>query len=338
MIKFGSIEQFKNIVKQVRDSAKWNQTPLPTIKFYGSTKLHGTNFGIRRDPDGTIHFQSREREITIESDNAGSAMFGERNIDLFKQTFDNVLRNHPESEGKTILIFGEFCGGNIQKAVALNQLEKMFVVFNITIYENEVRQELTRKQISDALVRSEEAKIFCAYDFQTWEIEIDFNNPVAYQNQLFEWTTAVGDCCPIAKALGATPENGVMTGEGIVYSTENFEYKFKVKDDRHVKGAHKVHTVKEVSPAEIERINSVNEFVEKMVSESRLYQGIDKMKELGTPLENKSTGAYIKWVVSDTMKEEKDVIVESGFDVKELMPKVSEKAKNFWFKYLEENI
>jgi hypothetical protein len=332
MIKFGSIGQFKNIVKHVRDNAKYHGTPLPTIKFTGTTKLHGTNFGIRLDSDDAIRFQSREREISIESDNAGSAMFGERNVDLFRQTFANVLKARPDAKGKTILIYAEFCAGNIQKAVALNQLEKMCVVFNITICDGEEKEELSKDEILSCLVKSEEARIFCVYDFKTWEIDIDFNNPVAFQNQLFEWTTQVGDCCPVGKYFGV---EGV--GEGIVFSSDDFKYRFKVKDDRHVKGAHKVHTVKEVSPAEIERMNSIAEFVDTMVTEARLYQGIDKMKELGHPLENKSTSSYIKWCVQDTMKEEKDVIIASGFDVKEVMPKVSEKVKNFWCKYLEEN-
>ena len=42
----------------------------------------------------------------------------------------------------------------------------------------------------------------------------------------------------------------------------------------------------------------------------------------------------VNWVCSDVLKEEKDVIVASGFDVKESMPHVSEAAKKFWMEYL----
>ena len=37
---------------------------------------------------------------------------------------------------------------------------------------------------------------------------------------------------------------------------------------------------------------------------------------------------------AETAKEEKDVIIASGFDIKEFMPHVSEAAKKFWFETL----
>ncbi len=46
MKKFPSIEQFRHAVRAVRDRASFNGTPVPTLRFRGTVKLHGTNAGI----------------------------------------------------------------------------------------------------------------------------------------------------------------------------------------------------------------------------------------------------------------------------------------------------
>lgn len=134
MEKFGSIEQFKNVIKQVRDHAKWNGTPLPTLTFIGTTKLHGTHADWVIDlKTGSYVFQSREREISIESDNAGFAMWGERNIDTLK---DMIASMHLDDDVEKVMVSGEWCGSSIQKGVALNQLPKMFVIYNVTLIDS----------------------------------------------------------------------------------------------------------------------------------------------------------------------------------------------------------
>ena len=331
--RFTSIEQFKNIVKHVRDYAKKDSKPLPTLKFNGTVKIHGTNASVLFSPE-QWWAQSRERVLSIESDNAGFCMFAERNLETFRAIEHNVRRLLDDISG-TVAIYGEWAGKGIQKAVGVNQIDKFFCVFNICVYQGEQKIHLTKDQMVAVIVRTPD--IHLIHDFSSYEVEIDFNNPSAVQNFLYEKTMEVEKECPVAKQLGATPENGSMVGEGIVWLNEETHLIMKTKGSEHVAGAHKVSTVKDVSPAEIERMNSIQEFVENMVSDARLHQGIEKMKELNHPLENKSTGNFIKWVVADTVKEEKDVIVASGFDAKEIMPKISDKAKNFWFKYLEEN-
>ncbi|HET8688948.1 MAG TPA: RNA ligase family protein [Methanosarcina sp.] len=327
MEKFGSIEQFKNVIKQVRDRAKWNGTPLPTLTFIGTCKLHGSNSAYNVAPDDSYVFQSRERELSIESDNAGFCMWGERNVDDLNKTIENV-RNQTGTKDR-IVVFAEWAGGSIQKGVALNQLPKMFVIFNITLIDAEgKRTELTPDQISSVVHRTDEIK--CIYDFKTWKIDIDFNDPQAVQNQLVEWTLEVEKECPFGKAFGIS---GV--GEGIVYVNWDTGLKFKVKGSEH--SASKVKTLKEIAAVDIEKMNSIKELVNSAVSENRLNQGLDKLGEMGLEIDVKNTGAYIKWIVGDVMKEEKDVIVASGFDVKEIMPVVSEAAKKFWFETLNKH-
>jgi len=323
MEKYASIEQFKNVIKHVRDNSNYHQVPLPTLEFIGTVKLHGTNASVVFDNDtGNYTFQSRERELTLESDNAGFAMWGERNIDSLRKIFNLVVTNQAEK----VVIFGEWCGGSIQKGVALNQIPKMFVIFNITLIDDQGnRTELTPEQISSAVYRTEEIR--CIYDYPTWKISIDFNDPSAVQNQLVDLTIAVEEECPVGKAHGVS---GI--GEGIVWWNVERNLKFKVKGEKH--SASKVKTLKEIAAVDIEKLNSIKELVASAVSENRLKQGLDKLGEMGLEVDVKNTGAYIKWVVGDVMKEEKDVIIASGFDVKEVMPHVSEAAKKFWFETL----
>lgn len=330
--KFSSIDQLKGVVKAVRDHCNKYQKPLPKLKFTGSVKLHGTNAAIVSQPDGQggdTHFQSRERILSITSDNAGFCMFGERirqNGDLDK-LMCNVLLKYPESVNKTIAVYGEWAGPGVQSGVGISMIpNKKFFVFNISIIDDEDNKiELSPEQIREVMHRTDDIR--CIYDFKTWEIEIDFNTPNLVQNQLVEWTLQVEEECPVAEAFGFS---GI--GEGIVWWNHELDLKFKVKGEKH--SSSKVKTVKQIAAVDIERMNSAQEFVDSVVSENRLNQGLSKMGELGLEIDIKNTGAYIRWVVQDGLKEENDVIVASCFDIKELTPLMSAKAKNFWFEQL----
>lgn len=63
MRKFGSIEQFRNIVKKVKDHCEYHNTKLPTLEFTGTVKLHGC---VHSDSMITLADGSREmiKDIT----------------------------------------------------------------------------------------------------------------------------------------------------------------------------------------------------------------------------------------------------------------------------------
>src|SRR5690349_16795997 len=96
MKKFPSIEQFRNVVRQVRThhdyqgadaegNAIYNHTsPYPTITFEGTVKLHGTNAAIVKYKDRT-EYQSRERVLDLQHDNQGFMlnMSGKNTSSLF---------------------------------------------------------------------------------------------------------------------------------------------------------------------------------------------------------------------------------------------------------------
>lgn len=339
MLKFPSIEQFRNVIKDVQfraqtlgydqnDNRVIDRNPqYPKLKFLGTVKIHGTNAGLCKHEDD-VWFQSRERIITPESDNAGFAtamtVIPE---DVKAKLFSDIAYVGGDKGEHPILVFGEWCGGNVQAGVGVTGLPKMFVVFSIKVND----QWLTRDQM-DKLAFPNDHQIFSIYDFPTWEVEIDFALPTLVQNQLGELTLAVEAECPVAKHFGNT---GI--GEGIVWKcVEPFynesRYWFKVKGEKH-----SVSKVKTLAAVDVEKVQSMNELIETVLTENRLKQGVDKLIEMGKEVSEKSTGDYIRWIHGDIVKEELDRIVASGFEPKDLGKPVSTKARQWFFNYINSN-
>ena len=346
-ISFPSIEQFRNVVKHVRDRAKFHQVPVPTITFVGTVKLHGTNAAICNyvDPksDVEIWAQSRSNVITPESDNAGFAKFVVENNSVLIDLCDSV-RDYIEGEPfmkkeNIIAIYGEWCGSGIQKGVAISQLPKMFVIFAIAIIDaSEIDQNgnvkynwLSRDQI-EAITDIVEfpSNIKSIYDFDTWEIDIDFNSPESVQNQLGRFTEEVERRCPVGAALGSEG-----TGEGIVWKAANcettgFRYDdliFKVKGEKH-----SVTRVKTLASVDIEKVNSIKEFVDSVLTDARVEQAVAVMREQGMEPVVENTGAFLKWIGGDVIKEDSDTMEANGLDRKEVMPVLNREARQKYMK------
>jgi hypothetical protein len=82
---YSSIEQLRHLVKDVAYYYKDNciANNLPTLRFTGTIKLHGTNAGIGYNNKDGVWCQSRSNIITPKNDNAGCASFVESNKDYF---------------------------------------------------------------------------------------------------------------------------------------------------------------------------------------------------------------------------------------------------------------
>lgn len=317
MKKYSSIEQFRNVVKQVRfnhdfkgkdengDSIYTHTENYPTLKFIGTVKLHGTNAGIVKYKDGKIEYQSRERVLAIGDDNSGFMNYmSQKNLEpLFERfTFE-----------ESIAIFGEWCGGNIQKSVALNQLEKMFVIFGIKVDDKWIELPTDLYQI--------ENRIYNILQFETFEVEIDFNQPELIQNKLIELTIAIEETCPVGKFFKV---QGV--GEGIVFTcSTNQDLKFKSKGEKH-----SVSKVKTLNSIDLELVANINQFVDKVVTENRLEQGISYFKENNLEIDYPNVGKFLQWIVNDVLKEESELLKESNLNDSLVRKAVVNKAR-IWF-------
>lgn len=343
MIKFPSIDQFRTVVSNINRHYNFtgldengeaiydHSLPKPTLTFKGTVKLHGTNAAVSYNTKGGLWFQSRENIITPEKDNAGFAFFGESNRDIFL----GLMLHIAEKEGinrndNTISIYGEWCGGSIQKGVGISNLPKSFFIFGVKITPHtETEEELKANPaywVDSTYLRAPEVNIYNIDDYPTFTIDVDFNMAQLVQNKLSELTIAVEEECPVAKAFGFS---GI--GEGIVWTTEvkGVVHRFKVKGEKHA-GKSKVKTLNKVDD---EKIKKIMEIADKVTPTWRLAQMLETACDLinGGELDRAKLGDYIRLVINDIIKEDMDILVEAGLEPKDINKYVSEIARRYFF-------
>ncbi|CAF2385690.1 unnamed protein product [Rotaria sp. Silwood2] len=344
MISYPETEQFRGVITKVlrytRRREEDRDKELPVMKFIGTVKLHGTNSAIGYQKDSGHWCQSRNNIITPQKDNAGFAQFIDPLADeLFNDYVlpqSSIIREQYE-QGRKIIIFGEWCGGNIQKNVAICGLTKMFVIFkiriieeNITTIEDENEDDIRVDKNTFWIgpkdwsnIKWHEKLIYNIYDFPTYEIDIDFNFPKLSQNKLIDITEAVERQCPVGEYF-----NKVGIGEGVVWTEWTLtggHLTFKVKGEQH-----SVSKVKTLAPVDTEKLASIQEFIDYACTENRMLQGLDYLREQQLTIEMKTIGTFLKWLLHDIIKEEKDTMEKSNIDPKDIGRAVQSKAKT-WF-------
>lgn len=342
-IKFPSIGQFRDAIKQVQSACAYHNVALPTVDFRGTVKLHGTNAAVVVSHDGTWHCQSRERIITPQDDNAGFAawVYGNKAYwDGIAEFLSGGIRDKDES----VQVYGEWCGGNIQKGVGLSNLPKMFVIFGMRFSVDAESQAWSDLGVwADCFdTQYKPNNLFCSIDFPTYNVTIDFNSPTLVQNQLVEITEAVEKDCPIARYF-LPDSTDALIGEGVVWEVDrngNFELpdvldntfnglRFKVKGEKH--SASKVKTI---APVDVEKVKSIDAFVEYACTQNRLEQGLTKLTEMGLDHSTKSTGDYLRWIMQDILKEELETMTASGIEPKDVNGQIARKAREFFMNNL----
>lgn len=323
---FGSITQFRNICKQIKMEAEYQgkdadgkdiynpNAPKPILTFTGTVKLHGTNAAVVYSKEHGLYAQSRERVLSIESDNAGFAFYVESNREYFEKAYGQAL----EDQGlDTLIVYGEWAGGNIQKGVGVCNIEKQFYPFLCKhLYKD------TEFSFIPYWEATPESKEYPITSFPTFTLDIDFNHPELVQNELIRITEEVERECPVAKHFG---HSGI--GEGVVWTADwnGKQYRFKVKGEKH--SSSKVKTLASVNT---DKIESCQKFAEYAVTESRFEQALQAV----FPDENldvKQIGALLKWMNTDIVKEEMDTLVANNLEFKEVVKYVADATKKRFF-------
>lgn len=327
----------------------WDIEVEENNNFYANGVLvHNSNAGVCYSEPDSIWYQSRENIITVEKDNMGFAWFCEQN----KETLISIIKelakeNNIDLNKYIISLYGEFCGANIQKGVAITGLDKMFVIFEhfkvSPIEPSEDDKAVWYKTITYSdfgvpypvieWVESPGNKIYNIMNFPTKTISIDFNNPERAQNELLEIMQEVENECPVGKAFGVSG-----TGEGVVisYLTEDGSLiQAKVKGEKHSNSK-----VKTLKPVDTEKLDKIDKCIEKICHTWRFKQALREIfgPDYEKTLDRKRIGEYLKWVGQDTLKEELDVIADYGFEPKDVMGKVSQKAKEYFFAVENSNL
>lgn len=342
--KFPSIEQLRHVVRAVRHRVRYigddedgeplynEELDLPTLKFKGTVKLDGSNASIiytwnDLDFKYDFHTQSRRKIITPENDNYEFSKFV-HDIDtdfLLGQVMKSVT--HIGYTPQIVKVYGEWCGHNIQKNTAVSKLDRMFVIFAVKIDDTWLNDD----QLGG--IKIPESRIYNILDFETYEIELDFNDLKDSTKELSKLTKEVENNCPVAEKFGIEGN-----GEGIVWKCTDDDwnssrYWFKVVGDRK-----KSTKTKKRVPIDTEKVETINKLVDNFLTDSRLSQGIEYLKECKLEITRKNTGKYIKWVYDDIIKEELDTITDNGFKPKDISKAISKKAVEWFFNKIDKDL
>jgi hypothetical protein len=260
--------------------AKKDLGSLTQLRFEGTVKVHGTNAGIHIN-SGIPTFVSRSRKLTLQNDNAG-----------FMSTVLPLLSDVSEIDG--ISIFGEWCGGNIQKGVAISGGPKYFVIFKVMVHGIEV--DISRGM---RLFKSS-PMIANIKDFDTFVL---FGTLAELEDQMFAHALQVEECCPVGTILN--PGSKCNIGEGIVWQVG--DYRFKTKGEKHKRVGTKEQRIPSLKlPPEIK--DKANQAVAQWCNVDRLEQGKEVLAEQGYDnTDVRNIGVYLRWVMEDILAEETDV-------------------------------
>lgn len=318
------IESLRHVCEDVKRHCEYaGKDVRPTVKFRGTTKLHGTSGAVDVNSD-VVTAMGRNRVLTIQNDNFGFAHFVAGREAQF-----TALRRFFTGSEKDVTFYGEWCGQGIQKKVAVASLPKMFVVFAVYDHTDDAWLDMHEYQFNDTILGIlNEQNIHLITQAPTFEVEIDFNNPTPAAELISQYTLQVEDCCPFSATHGV---EGM--GEGIVWMSYDYPVRlyFKSKGEKHKKGGEWTHVA--VDP---EKVANISALVDLLLPEWRLEQGFSFLRENNIPLANTSTGEYLKWIAKDILKEESDQIAANPFPWKEIQGAIMVRAKDYFFRELDE--
>jgi len=339
-VKMSSISQFRNTITDVKHQAQCvgydeeNEVPimnrnakLPTLTFEGTIKLHGTNASVCFDGEN-LRAQSKENILTVEKDNFGFAFFVESNKEYFIKTIKPIME-----DGRTefVCIYGEWAGKGIQKSVGISEIDKTFFMFGIKykLHDDDVLHWAPIPNLALEHIANGE-RIRSIYEFPTYEIIVDFENPAPAQNKMLEIVNEIDLVCPVGKHYGHEGH-----GEGVVWVTHynGDRHIFKTKGESHSKSK-----VKTLSPVDEVREQNKRDFANYACTPGRLEQAWDKTFEVGSTDITPNialTGTFLRAVISDVMKEEMDILAEKGLEPKDVNKFISDVARPWFLEQLD---
>lgn len=312
-VKFPKIGKFSDMVYKARKSL------LETVSMGAKIKLHETNACVRVEEGGTVAAQSRNRDLTLDSDNADFCSF----VESKKSKFSSLV---------PMFIYGEWAGPGVQSGVAVSELpKKKFFVFCIRLLDGGVIVEPDEIQdfldgISDDIV---------VLPWYSDPVDVNLHSPESLQgladdiNATIEQIDKSDPYIKDAFGIDGPGEGLVFTvrpSKGTYATWEDYQqFIFKAKGESH--SVHKTKAPVTVAP---EKILEANGFVVSFVTEERMRQAV---VETGITFSERNIGPFLKWLGQDIQKES-SVERESNESLPEwkfLWSRCTLKAVN-WFK------
>lgn len=312
IVKFESVGQFRNFIKTMQ------YLGLRKSNLIGTVKIHGTNSSVGLDlKDNSLFCQSRNRVLSLDDDNYDFVKYIEDNKSEFLKIFNEIKNKINTENYDSIIIYGEWAGKGIQNKVAVSELDRFFAPFSIRGINKDTIDILDVK-----LEINESIRFYPIETFGVYNVELDLDNVHLAQQEIKNITIAIENECPVGKYFGIS---GI--GDGVVFTDETKNYSFKSKGEKH-----SVSKVKTIANVDVEKIKKIQDFIDYAVTENRLNQGIEYLKEMNKELDISSIGDFLRWLANDILKEEQDVITENCLDndLKSIMKSTSNKGRK-WF-------
>ena len=373
-ITFGSIDQFRQTIRDVKFNAQYlgysaelertnldKDAEMPVITAIGSEKIHGSNAAICYSHSDGFWVQSRKNIITPEKDNAGCAFAAYANEEAWLNIIHSLADEYDIDLDKNIIsVYYEWAGGNIQKKSALTGKEKLAMIFRyfkvshiepqLNNNSDEVGAIWLETKVSDDVFPSEDysnssifedrwvsnhdAGIYNIMNYPTVAVIIDFNEPLMSQNKMIELVENLEKSSAVGEAFGISGN----VGEGYVFTFEykGQVYRFKVKGELHAKGAGKVKTL---SPVDEEKENLKRAFVNDIACVSwRLEQMYNETMAEVNVMDMTHVQVYLRKIFNDVIKEESDLMSEMGIEPKTINGMISKVAVTYFRSRLNEEL
>lgn len=289
--KFPSIENGRYIVDKVVE--KFIPEGADSCEVVASVKIHGTCSAIvKHAEDGPITFQSRSRILTADDDNAAFFSTMAKNMKAVHSMFHDI-----ESAAITlawpIIVYGEWCGKGIQKNVAVNEIEKTFVIFKILDGKGAwIDTALCKNVQAPPLIRNLSEIPSYSFVLRKDELQADLD-------KITEAVDQIDQQCPFAFQLFGISGHG----EGLVLrpkASTDPEFWWKVKGESHQR-TRPPSVQTDVKP----QFEKEHAFAARHVT----YERVESAKEaIGVKCDDRSLmkhfGQLSKWMISDIEREE----------------------------------
>jgi tRNA-binding EMAP/Myf-like protein len=325
VIGWPSIELLHHVRAGMRSTAELQGTPLPRVAYRAKVKLDGTNAAVQIHPDGSVLAQSRSQILGAGSDNMGFGGWVAKHSAYFAAL----------SREQLLVVFGEWCGQGIQKRAAISQIgRKVFVVFAVQLGAGTsapARMEVEPARLRELLPEHPDVFVLPWIDAS---FELDFADDERARREAERisaevdrieledpWVRAWFGVQGLGEGIVLYPH---LNGEAVVDRQRLSELMFKAKGEKH-------QTVRQKKAAQLEPevAHGIQAFVELVLPEPRLEQGITEACT-GTP-DMKQVGAFLKWIAHDVQKECSAELAAAGLTWQQANRAVSDKARS-WFR------
>ncbi|MBL9099980.1 MAG: hypothetical protein JNL82_03425 [Myxococcales bacterium] len=319
-VSWGSIELLHNVVRTLTQLKEDEGKPFPVVQYRAKVKLHGTNCAVQVTADG-VYPQSRSTMLTPESDLMGFAAWVRDNRAYFAGLRPGLV------------VFGEWCGPGVQRGMAINAVkQRQFAVFAVRDGE---RQIVDPDEIRALVPAAGAPAVLHVLPWEGDTFTVDFaerasldaaaaalSGRVEAVEREDPWVQRTFGVSGLGEGLVLYPV--AVNGEPPPSAPEAIgALMFKAKGEKHrTVGARAAVQVDATTAA------SLDEFVDLVVTEPRLQQGVDTV--CGGSFGTNKIGQFLAWVVADVRKESTAELAAAGLTWPQVEKPVQARARA-WF-------